>query len=224
MNETVRTMIAGISGTGKSYLFKNSILPVLADRKPVVLFDRTGEYSTDRRDVPVNFPFYEGFGKFFDMIQENDLKLSRTAHVIACQKEYDYILGLKFLQAAADVKKLPLTIVLDEAHDIFLSKDLYRAKEPLTRLVRFGRQKEIDVIMISQRTKDIPPDIRTQFDGLISFRQSLDADVKAIEERGWPGAEEIKSLPDRHFRVLGQVPEWLTEKCETETETKTGQI
>lgn len=207
MDNTFRTMLAGMSGQGKSYYFKNTILPNLIKRKePIIIFDRTGEYGVNERDMPkIKKEVFEGFSPFHKRLSKTKKLKGGTVYIITCKEDADYFSGLTFLNKLAS----KLTIILDEAHDIFLSQDLKFAKTPLVRLVRYGRQNGISVLMITQRYLDLPPDIRSQFYGLISFKQTEPADCKELGKKFQDG-DKITTLKEREFLSFGDVPKVLT--------------
>lgn len=190
--KTVRTLIAGISGMGKSWFVKNRLIPELAKSAPVIIFDRKDEYEAK------GWKRHANIYAFLHSLRGN--KKLKGVHVIVCNSDDDYNRGLVFFQ----VLNKPVSLILDEAHDIFLDRDFYNAKKNLVKMVRYGRSAGISVILISQRTKDIPPDIRSQFLGCISFKQTHQDDIKALDERGWANAKKVLDLNPRQYEILGE--------------------
>lgn len=204
--EGFRTLIAGISRMGKSFYVKKEVIPELVNFKPVIIFDRKQEYSGNfTRDADPAWIGYDGANHFFKSLDEAGV-VSKKVHVIKCSNDVDYIAPLRFF---IKLRK-PVSLVIDEGHDIFLDKDLYQAKSSVVKAVRYGASEGIDVIFISQRTYDMPPDIRSQFEGIISFKQRHPDDVKAVDGMGFTGADKLLDLERRQKIVFGDFPEHLS--------------
>ena len=71
--DRVLELVAGVTGQGKSYFIKNTLIPELdSGQKPVIVFDRMGEYAGSRAtDVPESWPNYHGATEFFHAIEKN---------------------------------------------------------------------------------------------------------------------------------------------------------
>lgn len=204
--EGFRTLLAGISGMGKSYYAKKTLIPQLVKFKPVIIFDRKEEYAGRfARDHNPDWRGFDGIEDFFKHLQDEDRKLLKDVYVINCQSDEDYINGLQFFKHL----NKPVSLVLDEAHDLFLDKDFYDAQKYLVKLVRYGRSAGIDIVIISQRTYDIPPNIRSQFLGAISFKQNHEDDVKALDKKGWANAENVLHLDKKEYEILGEFPDHI---------------
>jgi len=184
------------------------MLKELEKEKPVIIFDRTGEYVSGSDMPDCDYTTHRSTVDFYETIEQEMDGVIDGIHVIRCTKDQDYKLGLGFFKALQQ----PVIIALDEAHDLFLAKELAPAKEALTQITRYGGMHGIDLIFISQRTKDLPPDIRSQFTGVISFKQSFEGDVKALKSIDPEKAENVLDLDKREFEVLGDVPKQLIKK------------
>ena len=67
MMEGFRMMVSGITRNGKSYWVKKNLIPVLASRKPVVIFDRKGEYAGEyARDANKSWKGFDSVFHFFN--------------------------------------------------------------------------------------------------------------------------------------------------------------
>lgn len=200
-----RGLIAGQTRMGKSYFTKKVFIPALEKFKPVVVLDRQEEYR-GRHQVDHNksWKHCRGFDGFLKALFESEGILSGV-NVITCNSDIDYIKSLQFIKEL----QRPVSLVIDEAHDIFLDRDLYEAKKPFVKLIRYGAKFGIDVIIITQRTYDVIPDIRSQFEWLISFHQKHEDDIKAISSFGWDDSEAVRDLEEREFEIFGTIPEHL---------------
>lgn len=206
--ETFRTMLAGITRYGKSYFFKNKLIEIFQSYKvPVVIFDRTGEYLGGE-DLPKKYfkksNISNGIYGFFAKMEKTGF-LTNEVHIIEVEHERDYIQGLRFFEALG----APVILVLEEAHDIYNAPDMKGARVPLMRMARFGARKGISILAISQRYMDIEPKFRSQFEGIISFRQNEPGDIQEMSKKFFQ-AEAVKDLEKREYIALGNIPKfWL---------------
>jgi len=202
-------LVNGISRHGKSYWTKNTAIPEMAAEKPVIIFDRVGEYTAADEDVPsAEWEQHQSTVNFYENIEQENEGIIEGVHVIRCTNDQDYRLGLGFFKALQQ----PVYIVLDEAHDIFLSTDLRKAKESLIQLTRYGGHYGIDLLLVSQRTKDLPPDFRSQITGVVSFKQTHEGDLKALKSMGFQNVDEILDLDKQNYKILGEIPNNLNKK------------
>ena len=204
--EPFRIGIFGNSGYGKSYFVKNKLIPLLAKYKPVIIFDRKGEYGgPGRKDTPKKWKAFNGFKGFIQaLINPEKLNgvLNPEPYVIVCSKDDDYIKGVKFFHEF----KIPVTLILEEAHDILKHPDFKETKRRVIQIARHGRHENLDIALISQRGMDIPPDVRSQFNGFISFRMMLKSDVDILKQAGAPDPEKIPLLDKKKFVIFGEIP------------------
>lgn len=206
MYEGFSTHITGITGNGKSYFVKKFFIPLLVIFKPVIIFDYKGEYAGPRaKDHDPDWNSYNGIFDFFDKIDKAG-QISKEVHVIYSRDNQDYIYGLSYLEKI----RAQASIILDEAQFIFKDKKLSSARTPLVKMVRAGRSDGTDVIMISQRTMDMPPDIRSQFTRRITFLQKHEADIDVMyNDNGFLEAEEVRHLEKTEYMILGEFPDHI---------------
>lgn len=204
--EGFSTHVTGITRHGKSYWVKKVFIPLLVKFKPVIVFDYKGEYSGPRAiDHDKKWKGYSNIEAFVASLQKTQV-LTKEVHVIHARENTDFISGLSLLSYL----RLQVSIVLDEAQFIFMDPKLSAAREKLIKLVRAGAGDGADVIMISQRTMDMPLDIRSQFTRRITFRQESSADIDVMyKDNGFVEAEKARSLGKREYLVLGHFPEHL---------------
>ena len=206
MNERILSMLNGVSGYGKSYFAKNKLIPVLAKIAPVIIFDKNSEYAgKNKKDVPKNAG-WKSYSSIFSFLKKNaDSQSFGGVHVIECTHTHDYTHGINFFYAL----KLPVTLIIDEGHFIFDEPELKNLAAVIKNIARFGRHSGLGLVMISQRSMDIPPDVRSQFDSVISFHQTEPADVQHLKKRGFKDAEKILEFDRRKYQIFGDMNESL---------------
>lgn len=198
--EGFHTIVAGITRHGKSYYVKKTLIPLLQEFKPVIVFDRKLEYAGKTAvDASKKWIPFQGIDDFFNSLKKIGY-LDNEVYVIQTFSDRDYIAGLNFFEQL----KAPVSIILDEAHDIFLDPDFYQAKTSLIKLVRYGAGHGIDTIMVTQRTMDIPPNIRSQFNSAISFKQTHEDDRKVLDKMGFKDVDEVLKLDKQKYKIFGK--------------------
>jgi len=206
---SIRLGVLGKSGNGKSYYTKNTLIPELVRFKPVIIFDRKGEYAGSRaKDIPAGLK-WNAYESIFDFLAKNSSEIKKEVHVIKCRRNSDYYYGLKFFFTLSDAQLkggLPVSIILEEAHTLLKAPDFKEQKRWLIELARHGRHEYLDLILISQRTLDIPTDVRSQISAWISFHQALENDIQALVSLGHPEAEKILDLEARKHISFGEIP------------------
>lgn len=202
--EGTQGLIAGKKRQGKSFFVKKELIPRLKEVKPVVVLDRKHEYAgRNKVDSCSSWNVFKSSKEFFNSAIESG-KISGV-NIVLCNSDIDYNLAINF------IKKLekPISLIIDEAWDIYISPEFKRARSAAVGLARFGATFGIDSIMITQRTMDVPKDIRTQFDWLISFRQGGKGDTDAIEEMGFDNGESARDLGKREKVLFSYLPDFL---------------
>jgi hypothetical protein len=209
--EPFRMGIFGSSGFGKSYFIKNRLIPLLAKFKPVIIFDRKGEYGGPlAKDVPQKWKAFRGFKGFLKALQDPKLlnyKLKAEPYVIVCSSDSDYIQGIKFFHEMGN----PVSLILEEVYDLLKHPDFKETKNRIIQLARHGRHEKIDIALISQRGMDLHPDVRSQLNSFITFRQMLKSDVDMLKEAGAPDPDLIFDLDKRNYLIFGEVPTHIKE-------------
>lgn len=200
--EGERLGIIGKSGYGKSYLTKKKIIPELVKYKPVVIIDPKPDYfGRAAKDHSESWLGFYGFIEFAKHVI-NKQKIEKKVYVI-CPKSGTDVKGIINLIWDAQI---PVSLLIDEAHNL-KSKDWKdEALTPLFRTAREGRSKGIDLILISQRLTDLEPDIRSQLDGIISFYQNHPNDVKALELIDYQAGNKVNSLDKREYVKNDLIP------------------
>lgn len=205
--ERILTQLAGISGMGKSYLAKKKLIPAIAEFQPVIVFDKMGEYAgANAKDSDKSWKKFPSIFSFLSQI-EKDGSISGV-NVIECKSLTDYDHGIRFVAAA----ELPVCLILDEAHFIFDEPTLKNLSQTIKNIARFGRHKNMSLVLISQRIMDVPPDVRSQFEGLISFKQAEKGDIDSLKSKGWEGVEKILDFKRQEFQIFGVIPQQIKNK------------
>jgi len=90
-----------------------------------------------------------------------------------------------------------LALFIDEAH-FFCSR--YQVPDSLIGFIRGARKYGVDIVLITQRLKDIDIGIRCVMQQLVLFKtiEPLDLDVLATDLRMGARAEEVRALPPWH--------------------------
>ena len=206
-----RTIVLGITGKGKSYFVKNEILPFIAGQgKPVIMFDRKGDYMSGLdmpKEIVKKATYHFSFKDFVKKeIVKTKGKLKNTVHIIRSVDFSDYNFGLSYIENfMRPEKEIPVSVILEEAHDIFHSDEMREARRPAERLISMGRASGIDILFISQSYYDVPKKIRRQFEGIVSFCQNEPSDLKELSKK-FSDAEKVKDLDRGEFQVLGNLP------------------
>lgn len=202
--EGTQGMVAGKKRQGKSYFVKKTLIPLLAKKKPVIILDRKHEYGgRNAVDFDKSWKVWDSGIQFIKHVV--DEKRISDVNVVLCSTDKDYNTVIPFIKEL----ERPVSLIIDEAHDIYLSRDFADAKNNAVRLSRYGATFGVDTIWISQRTKDVPTDIRYQFDWLISFRQGSKADTEAIDEMGFENGESVRDLKEREKVLFSYLPDFL---------------
>lgn len=178
--------ITGMTGSGKSYfarhLIKDSIKPVFAladnlhdiEELEKVLgrelnLIRVGKHTVIR-DIPSNTAIV-----FENVIYE---EIENTIDYIC-----SYLYGLG-----------NCIFYVDEAHLFFPNRNIGRSPKELERLLRGGRKKGIDVIMITQRPQDLNLVAISQSHFLIAFKSAERNTIKVIAENMMIDPDKILQL------------------------------
>lgn len=94
-----------------------------------------------------------------------------------------------------------LTIVCEEVDKILCSP--YAIDDNLSRIVNYGRHRQIDLITCARRAADVHGSLRASVDEIVTFNQKEKNDLKYLEDRGF-NADEIASLEKYQNIILSQ--------------------
>lgn len=176
---------------------------MLAKKKPVFVFDLMNEYGGGgAKDVPAAWNHYMSFEDF--LTKNRNRVPARGVHVIAWKKDTDIIQGIHLFRSL----EKPVALVFEEMHALFRKPSLKKDIEvPLDELTFYGRHYGVDVVLITQRPKSLPTDVRSQIPFCISFRQTLSSDLDSLSEISEQAGKVVIDLQERYFYAFGQQPE-----------------
>jgi len=155
--------VLGGTGSGKSFLIKNRILPSLTGRL-VFIVDRLGEY---------NFGVVsESIGGFAQSLREPNAS------------------GVYTLQTSSTEEAAAAMIAAWEAGEVWLILDEvdgysgHNSIMPeLSKLITLGRHRAVSIVAAARRPSEVHPSIRAQSDLLVSFVQREPRDRAVLMQR-----------------------------------------
>lgn len=179
--------ILGMKGSGKSTLTREVIL----ENPRVLILDAMGEYD-DLQGVRVYQNGEEG------------------ARALVASKDSPRFLidvltlhGEETLAVLAVAFEVPnLLIVLEEAS---LYTDPHTLPDEIARIVRYGRKREISLVVVARRPSEIHRELTAQSDLLVTFRQSEPIDLQYLRARMGPVGDRAASLPPYRVLVSGDL-------------------
>ena len=192
-----RSLIAGSSGSGKSYFAENTVLKtVLKNNKGarVVVFDPecSWDYSgflivnTLTELVDVLSDCWDGYFKVIyqpnrhgDMVQE--------CHNVAVLIDK---LQEPYLSSGGTVGN-PVHLFIDESHFVLSNSREYSGVQ---MLVRTGRKRGINIYFITQGLKDLPTWCRNNIEKFVCFKLAPNADRDIETLRSMVGKTKVDEL------------------------------
>lgn len=187
-----RTLVCGVTGSGKSWHVKDALARADLDQVAVVVVpDVHGEYleglhnwlpaaelaqgARTQKPFKIRGLFIGGLAVRPD---------ARTPE--ACAEAFKLVARL----LAALEPKQKTILILDEVH--FWADQV---PEELRNLACMGRHDEIEIVFVTQRAAKVPIDARSQCQNVVAFAQSEPADLEALRLRcGKNFAEEVSLL------------------------------
>ena len=157
-------LVFGQKGFGKSYLIKQMIKKRLKSKHRFVVVDPNAEYSAS---------FDRAYSRG-DFIKQAKQKWGLSSFIIYYTPEKDGDEIFDIVYELGDT-----TLIIDEAHLWGRGADF---DSGLRQIIRMGRHRRINVIMITHRPADLDPLIRMQSDIIISFRQTEMIDIKGFKD------------------------------------------
>lgn len=180
--------IFGRKGSGKSYLVRQ----IMAEYPKIVVLDTLGEYGSEKEVVT---DAREAVRKIHSLA--NSDKRVWTVSV-RLDRVTDYLPILGFLY------HVPGILVVIEEVSLYTSPQ--SIPEEISRLVRYGRHKDISLIFVSRRPAEIHRDLSAQSDVIVSFVQHEPRDVSYFRALLGPAAKGVQSLK-RYELIAGGNPD-----------------
>jgi hypothetical protein len=183
-------VILGRRGSGKSFLIKD-FLRSAALR--FAIYDPLGEYG--------------GFAKAENSHDILDFVEAEENFIYTSDKDEDFETFCRIMYEANNYY-----ILVDEI-DLFTQAG--NMPPSLRKIVRYGRHKNIGLIVISRRPAAMPREITSQADFILSFTQHEPNDLKYLGEfMTSANAESLKTLPKYGYKIYDASSGGMREKME----------
>lgn len=236
----LRAYVAGISGSGKTNLVAVFCEELHRIGVPFLIVDPMDDYRSLRELGPgVKVVSVEQADTYLDY--PNSLWIESTIQALAAG--YSMVVDLKSIFAANEkrvaytqiltallkhqqVGREPMFLVLEEAH-IFCPQKRQQdlpALEITAEIARAGRRSGINLILASQRPRDLEADVATQCN--LHFTGVLESwlDYKAVEHSLFVPAEAARAGNGRAPRGLASTEVSKTPQLRDLMDLKTGQF
>jgi GTPase SAR1 family protein len=187
-HKSLKVMVAGVSGTGKTTLFEKLIKAEKSPRK--IFFDHQGEFSTRFGIKPIYFAdelpesLANGGNVCYDPIKEFPGK-TPEAFAFFCDLVFEIIQSVKG-------RKI---FVCDE---IQILCDAHEMPEGLMKILDTGRRYQCDCFFITNALNGIHNRLRNQITKLHAFRMVEKNSLKFCDENGFD-SEKIRSLKNGEY-------------------------
>ena len=187
-HKSLKVMVAGVSGTGKTTLFQKLVQAEKAPRK--IFFDHQGEFSSRFGMKPVYFgdelleKIHEGGVVCYDPVKEFPGK-SPEAFAFFCDLLFEVIQTVRG-------RKI---IVCDEVQMLC---DPFEIPEGLMKLLDTGRRFQTDAFFITNALNGIHNRVRNQITLLYAFRMVEKNSLKYCLENGFED-EKIRNLKNGEY-------------------------
>ena len=177
--------VAGRKGSGKSTLVRE----ISHEFPRVVALDSLGEYDTRERFQVLDGP---------QEIAEGMLRVegAQTFRVSLRADDTETL-----LRALDLVYEMPGVLVIVEETSLYCSPS--HLPPEISRLVRYGRHRDISQVYVARRPSEIHRDLTAQADVIVSFVQHEQRDVAYLRAVAGPEAEAVQRLPRFRFMAWG---------------------
>jgi len=195
MSDWICNAIVGKSGYGKSYYFVNEMLKKRTGNMPVLIIDKKAEYHEQLEAAKINdYMLCKDESEFISKIRKG---FKNKIVLFYPKKSVGYWIALDLIISMSR----PVWLVLEEAHTVVKGTDK-ESYGKLFDIVRFGRSKNKNITLISQRLSDIPPDLRTQMRQIITFKQTYKSDLKTLDELGSTGSNKVFDFDVGEYEII----------------------
>lgn len=178
MSENFIVTVLGRKGSGKTTL----AMAMLKEHNRVVALDTMGQYSPRSRD---------------DLCVTFNAAIAALARTDA-RKKFVISVRLDDVEDYADILDLcyhvPRSLIVIEEASLFCSP--FNLPTCLSRLIRYGRHREISLLFIARRPSELHRDVTAQSDAVVTFAQSEPRDLQYLSAyAGRDVTREVRSLP-----------------------------
>lgn len=175
----------GRKGSGKSYLVKQ----VIREYPRVIVIDSLAEYDK-------GFDVFEGKRDCITAMRDvSDQPKYRLA--LRCLPVEDNLELIDYMY------EFPGALIVVEETSLYTKSNFL--PEPIAKLVRYGRHREIDQFYIARRPSEVARDITAMADLVVSFQQREPRDVKYLRETAGDTADLVQHLPKYKCMVWGDL-------------------
>jgi hypothetical protein len=177
--------VFGRKGSGKTTL----VGEIAEDHRRVFAFDSMGEYGEERGFV-VCYGLADCARAMVEAARAPLFRLS-----LRVDRTEDF---LKLLRIAYEV---PDSLLIVEETSLYCSPS--RLPDDLSRLVRYGRHRRLNIVFVARRPSEIHRELTAQSDVIVTFRQHEPRDVDYLKSFIGPRVEHVSRLPEYHVLAFG---------------------
>ena len=163
-------IILGIKGTGKTYFVKTSLIHEL--QKPIFILDPLFEYPGELLN----------FKEFISLCKNKNFK--KNIYNLMFENDYE---ELKFFELIFYVGNC--SIIIEEA-DIYQSPQWIEPE--ISNLIKRGRHKNISLVFITRRPRELNRIVSSQADIIYTFQQREPGDLEWLKK--WAGNVDIQKI------------------------------
>lgn len=182
MSDNTIVSVFGRKGSGKTTL----ALELCQEHERVVVIDSTGEYP---------FEISEGFEACAVALERAE---ERDRFRLSLRGSLEDLLDA--LEVCNDLTRA--LVVVEETSFYCSPSDL---PEPLSRLVRYGRHRELDQLYISRRAAEVSRDLTAQSDVIVTFNQREPRDLDYLARVAGADVSAVRELPPYRVAAWGDV-------------------
>jgi len=181
------TVVLGKKGSGKSTL----VGEIIKSNRRVVVLDALAEYDMKQGCAVV----WES--DCVDAIVERYRSNRKFKLSCRCIEVEDNLALMRVLY------ECPGILIAIEETSLYCSPS--NLPSELARLIRYGRHKELDLVLVSRRASELHRDITANADNVVTFRQQEPRDIQYLKSFFGDDALTLQNLPDYHIKVYGDM-------------------
>lgn len=186
MSDNSIITILGRKGSGKTTL----AMQIVKEHSRVVALDTMGQYQATKGDLAVTFN--DGLAL---LVKTDERKTFRISIRLDETDDYLDILNVCY--------HVPNSLLVIEEASFFCSPFVLPTE--LSRLIRYGRHRDISMIFISRRPSELHRDVTAQSDVVVSFAQSEPRDIAYLKAYAGKDIRAVQTLPP--FKCLAWTPQ-----------------